>query len=200
MEVKYTELDVQNEKNAMLEEILRVKLSQIENIRQSTKSIEAYTSGIKSVSSKVKEAWREKKEECDKMLLEKKLSPDAYKYFLDVLESLNKFSTDSEAEAEKILFSKQCEINALAQEFNKLKELHKSGLEKSNEIQVAAVMAKKAAEREYRPDQDPNTPIGRAALDLMARKKAGGEDVAQEAFEGEGESRRKKKRPTEESL
>lgn len=171
METKYTDLDIQNQKNIFLEEILRQKLAQIENLKQGTKTIEAYVAGLKSISNRVKESWNNKKEESINMLLEQKLTPEAYKYFLETLESLNKFSIESEIEAEKLLFSKQCEINALSQEFNKLKELHKSGIEKLEEIKVLEVMAKKSAEREHRPDQDPNTAIGKAAIDLMARKR-----------------------------
>jgi hypothetical protein len=173
MEMKYSDLDLQKQKTELLEDLLKQKMSQANALKESMKTIEAYTTGTKDIAKKIKDVTSSKKKECLDLFVSQKINPDVYQYINDVINAYNNIVISAETESDKIVYTKQCEMNFLSQEYSRTKELQSVELNKLNDLQVAQAMEKKRSERQYRPDQDPNTPAGRAAMDLMARKKAG---------------------------
>ena len=169
-----TNIESQKSKVQTLEEVLDRKNKQLVLLKEGLKIAEALNYGVKNVSKKIEDIVSPKTPEVFQLLLEAKITPDTYKIISDMMTSIESSLKVSSQDAEKILYTRQCEINFLQSDITQLKtELAGSltvlaDLEKSVEIP-----AKEEKKTEYiRPDKNPNTRAGRASMDLAARKAA----------------------------
>jgi hypothetical protein len=103
------------------------------------------------------------------------MTGESYRFLIEILDQLSGLTQHSKQDSEKILFSRQQELNFIAQEFTKLKELYeKLNLELNKPEQTISEDKKEETKTNYiRPDQNPNTRVGKAALELQQRKKVG---------------------------
>jgi hypothetical protein len=167
--------DMLKERISLLEELMKQKISQASSLKESLKPIEAFSSATKEMSKKIEEIVNPKKHESLELLSRGKMTGESYKFLIEILDQLTGLARHSRLDSEKLLSSKQNELNFVAHEFNKLKELQAkfaSGFNKPE--QHVTEEKKEEAKVEYvRSDQNPNTRIGKAALDIQQRKKTG---------------------------
>jgi hypothetical protein len=173
--MKEMNAEVQKLKIQTFEQILEKKNQQMTTLKEQLKIAEALNYGVKNVSKKVEEVVSPKKSQVFQFLLEGKISPEVYKSIIDSFEAIESITKSSATDSEKILYTRQCEVNFLNQDMTSTKtELSQnlsilSDLEKSIEAQPV----EEAPKKEYiRPDKNPKTKIGRAAMDLAERKRA----------------------------
>lgn len=168
--------EAQKLKIQTFEQILEKKNQQLTTLKEQLKIAEALNYGVKNVSKKVEDVVSPKKSQVFQFLLEGKISPEIYKSIVDTFESVESITKSSSLDSEKILYTRQCEVNFLNADIASTKtELSQnlvilSDLEKS-ENSTPPVEDKPKSEY-VRPDKNPRTKIGRAALDLAARKAA----------------------------
>jgi hypothetical protein len=161
------------EKVSLLDELLKQKISQANSLKESMKPIEAFNAATKELCKKIEEIVKPKKVESLELISKEKISGEAYRYMTEVFESILSLTRSSKTDAEKLLFVKQQELNFLANEFTKLKEFQGKFVNELNKIELGEKEEKKEEQKpEYvRPDQNPNTKIGKAAMDIQQRKK-----------------------------
>lgn len=163
--------DSLKEKIELLEELMKQKISQANSLKESMKPIEAYNTATKELSKKVEDIVLPKKLESLDMLSNQKMSGEFYRFMIEMIDQLTGLARHSRQDVEKLLLTKQAELNFIAQEYNRLKELQ---AKLASDSRQSVVEKKEEPKSEYvRPDQNPNTRIGKAALDIQQRKKAG---------------------------
>lgn len=179
------------EKIEMMEELLKQKINHANSIKESMRPLEAFHAATKEICKKIKDIIEPKKTESLEMLSKNKMQGEAYRYLTEILNSISSVLESSHQESEKLYFTKQQELNFVANEFTKMKEIQgkmiaeinkaieetKKTESKQEEIQKEAVKESSTVEEqknpEYiRPDKNPNTRMGRAAMDLQKRKEA----------------------------
>jgi hypothetical protein len=162
-------------KISFIEELMKQKISQANSLRESLRPLEAFNTATKEMSKKIEEIVTPKKQESLELLSKAKMTGESYRFLIEILDQLSGLTQHSKQDSEKILFSRQQELNFIAQEFTKLKELYeKLNLELNKPEQTISEDKKEETKTNYiRPDQNPNTRVGKAALELQQRKKVG---------------------------
>jgi hypothetical protein len=164
----------------------------IENIKR----LDGYVLGSKESIAKVEEHIKKQKKELVELLTQKKIPQEVANLIDGVLRSTSAFAKNVAMDAERLFYSKQGEMIFLKQDIEKLSSIkanHESALtnvqkqqeEKTETKQATPVKADEPVQEKkqpVRPDKNPNTKIGRAAMDIMERKKkaAGSAQATQE--------------------
>jgi hypothetical protein len=169
-----TNIELQKSKVQTIEQILERKNGQLTALKDGLKIAEALNYGIKNVSKKIDDIVSPKTPEIFQLLLDSKISPSIYKVISDILSSIESSLRSSGQDAEKILYTRQCEINFLQTDITQLKTELAGALSVLSDLEKEPeTLVKEEKNHEYiRPDKNPNTRSGRAALDLAARKAA----------------------------
>jgi len=166
--------DFQKFKAQTIEQILDKKNNNLTSAKDGLKIAEALNYGIKNVSKKIEDIVSIKSKDIFQLLVEGKITPDVYKIILDVDLLIESTLRTSNQEAEKILYTRQCEISFLQGDISQLKsDLELTHSTQDNLEKPIDLTSEEEKKTEYiRPDKNPNTRIGRASLDLAARKEA----------------------------
>lgn len=161
------------EKVSLLDELLKQKISQANSLKESMKPVEAFNTATKDLCKKIEEIVKPKKMESLELISTEKISGEAYRFITEIFDSILGLTRSSKTDTEKLLLVKQQELNFLANEFTKLKEFQGKFINELNKIELDNKEEKKEEQKpEYvRPDQNPNTRIGKASLDIQQRKK-----------------------------
>lgn len=168
-------IEFQKLKVQTIEQFIERKNNQLTLLREGLKIAEALNYGIKNVSKKIDDIVLPKKPDVFQLLMDSKVSPDTYKMISDMMGAIESTLKSSSQDAEKILYTRQCEINFLQNDIAQLKTELESAISSLAELEkIPEPAIKEEKKTEYiRPDKNPNTRIGKAALDLAARKAAG---------------------------
>lgn len=169
------------EKMEILEELIRNKVNQANTLKESMKPIEAFGAATKEICKKINEIIDPKKVETLEMLSKGRMQGEAYRYVAEIISAISEVTDVSLRESEKMYFTKQQELNFLANEYTKLKEIHGKLVAELNKAveEVKAVEKNENKQEEtvtvskpeyVRPDQNPNTKIGRASMDLQKKR------------------------------
>lgn len=167
--------DKLKERISLLEELLKQKISQANSLKESMKPIEAYSVATKELSKKIEDIVLPKKQESLELLSKQQMSGEFFRFLFEILDQVTGSIRHTKLDIEKLLLSKQHELNFISQEFNKIKELQGKLSAELSRLESAPTEEKREEQKpEYvRPDQNPNTRIGKASIDLQQRKKAG---------------------------
>lgn len=159
----------------LVDEILVEKNQQLDSLKSSLKAVEGYVVGTKELAASNENVFLQQKKEALELLAQQKLSHDNYHVVDSVLTNFHLANKSAALEAEKLLLGRQCEIAVLIQDIEKITQRRAQLVKTIEELTVKAAIEKRK-ERGVRPDQDPTTQAGRAAIDLMARKGKGKKD------------------------
>jgi len=173
-------IDIQKSKVQTLEGILEKKNGQLTALKENLKIAEALNYGIKNVSKKIDDILAPKKPDVFALLAEEKISPAVYKMIDDILGSVDGILKTSGQESEKILYTRQCEINFLQQDIAQLKTEIAGAITVLADLERVPDSPPPKKDDYIRPDKNPNTRAGRASMDLAARKAAWKEKMSAE--------------------
>jgi hypothetical protein len=180
-------------KLVVLQEMIVEKTTQFNEMVESIKRFEGHSNGSKDLSEKIGNHIKKQQAEVAQLAVQQKLAPDISKFIEMVLESVRTFVRQACGDVERLYFSKQGEILFLQQELEKLlvskknceqslKELEalsesEVSLSSSTEDVATTPVEEKEQQptkkKRVRPDQDPTTRVGRAAMDIIERKRKG---------------------------
>jgi hypothetical protein len=172
----------------LLTELLGDRTTTLNTMIENLKRFDGYALGAKESIDKIEEHIKKQKKELVDLVTQKKIPQEVGALIEGVLRSTSIFAKNVAMDAERLFFSKQGEVIFLKQEIEKLssiKENHESALaniqKQQEEKQVEkvesqpqpTVQEKVESEKseKVRPDKNPKTKIGRAAMDIMERKK-----------------------------
>ena len=180
----------------LLTELIGDKTTSLNSMIENIKKLDGYVLGSKESISKVEEHIKKQKKELVELLTQKKIPQEVASLIDGVLRSTSAFAKNVAMDAERLFYSKQGEMIFLKQDIEKLSSIkanHESELEnvqkqqeeKAETKEVTPVKADEPVQEKkqtVRPDKNPNTKIGRAAMDIMERKKktAGSSQATQE--------------------
>ena len=180
----------------LLTELIGDKTTSLNSMIENIKKLDGYVLGSKESISKVEEHIKKQKKELVELLTQKKIPQEVASLIDGVLRSTSAFAKNVAMDAERLFYSKQGEMIFLKQDIEKLSSIkanHESELEnvqkqQEEKAETKEVTPAKADEpiqekkQPVRPDKNPNTKIGRAAMDIMERKKkaAGSSQATQE--------------------
>ena len=180
----------------LLTELIGDKTTSLNSMIENIKKLDGYVLGSKESISKVEEHIKKQKKELVELLTQKKIPQEVASLIDGVLRSTSAFAKNVSMDAERLFYSKQGEMIFLKQDIEKLSSIkanHESELEnvqkqqeeKAETKEVTPVKADEPVQEKkqpVRPDKNPNTKIGRAAMDIMERKKktAGSSQATQE--------------------
>jgi hypothetical protein len=180
----------------LLTELIGDKTTSLNSMIENIKKLDGYVLGSKESISKVEEHIKKQKKELVELLTQKKIPQEVASLIDGVLRSTSTFAKNVAMDAERLFYSKQGEMIFLKQDIEKLSSIkanHESELEnvqkqQEEKAETKEVTPAKADEpiqekkQPVRPDKNPNTKIGRAAMDIMERKKkaAGSSQTTQE--------------------
>lgn len=153
-----------------LDELLEERNRQLDLLRSSTKSVEGYVIGIKELASANDNLFLQQKRGVMDLLSQQKLPHESFQVVDSILTNFYLTNKNAAFEAEKVLLGRQCEVMLFSQEVDRLSQTKVNLTRKLEELQIKATLEKRK-ESGVRPDQDPNTHAGRAAIDLQIRKK-----------------------------
>lgn len=177
---------------SFLDGLIAEKTTQLTMMLENLKRIEAQASGAKEISDKVGIYIKRQQTDALKLAEKQQFSPEISKFFDTALEAIRGFVRATCNDAERLYFLRQGEMLCLKAEVDKLSELklqheqkvedfkkqvkpvNVEGTKETNQLDDAAKKAKKNKEEKaqrVRPDQDPTTRAGRAAMDIAERRK-----------------------------
>ena len=191
MDNKNADKDFLVNKIVVLQEMIVEKTSQFNEMVETIKRFEGHSSGSKDLSEKIGNHIKKQQADVVQLAAQQKIAPDISKFVEIVLENVRTFVRQACGDAERLYFSKQGELLFLQQEIEKLVILKKKceqsvkDLETPSEPQeissskieedVASASVeeeqKPTKKKRVRPDQDPTTRAGRAAMDIAERKR-----------------------------
>ncbi len=178
---------------SFLQEIISQKVLQFNEMLESLKKFEGYSTGSKEIVEKTSNHIKKQQAELDNLVTGQKISPEISKFISTILESVRSFVRLTCGDAERQYFSKQGELLFLQQEVEKLANTKLEYEQRIKDLDTATVKTKleetapkieslpaqdksqtgvtTAKKKRVRPDQDPTTRAGRAALDIAERRK-----------------------------
>lgn len=176
----------------LIEEIVVEKINAFNELFEKLKKLEANLEGSKTLSEKVNNHIKSQQSELAVLVNQNQISGDVSKFIVNILENTRNFLRSASGDVERLYFTKQGELIYLQKEIDNLGKLKSTYEEKLNSLEkeksdkkpdveqkdvaeisqenVATPLKKK--QKRVRPDQDPTTKAGRAAMDLAARRKA----------------------------
>jgi len=170
----------------LLGELIVEKNSHFNSLVENLKKFEGYSTGAKETADKIMNYAKTQKLEISSLSSQKKLHPELAKFAEAILDKIVIAAGAAGGEGEKLFFTKQGEAISIKQEAEKLNSLKTAHdlkikelelLKKKEEAaqQVSASSNEEKVEKKRgpkpRPDKNPNTKIGRAAMDIMERRK-----------------------------
>jgi len=171
-------------RSKLLEELITDKKTQLNSLVESLKRLEGYTVGSKELTEKLGKHVKQQKKELAELVAQEKISKDFSDFVETVLNNVVIFSKNESLESDRLFYSKQGEIVFLRQDLEKLivsKTNHdsaiKTRLEEAKQEEAKKEEAKQEVQKpkeqttRIRPDKDPTTRAGRAALDIAERRK-----------------------------
>jgi len=191
MDNKNFDKDFLANKLVVLQEMIVEKTSQFNEMVETIKRFEGHSSGSKDLSEKIGNHIKKQQADVVQLASQQKIAPDISKFVEIVLENIRTFVRQACGDVERLYFSKQGELLFLQQEIEKLviskkkceqsvkdletpPEPHEVASSKIEE-NVASVPVEERQQptkkKRVRPDQDPTTRAGRAAIDIAERKK-----------------------------
>lgn len=156
---------------ALLDELIEEKNQLLESLRTSMKGVEGYVIGVKELSTNNENLFSQHKNNVLDLLAQQRISHENYHVFDSILTSFYLTNKNAAVEAEKLLLSRQCEVAVIVKEIENISKKRQQLILRIEELNVQIAIEKRR-ENGVRPDQDPNTQAGRAAMDLVARKNA----------------------------
>lgn len=195
MKNKLTESKIEVMKN-----LLKSMEEESSALNGSVKRLDSYKFGLKDISNKFKDHVEKKRKELSIQIKEGKLNQQIANLIFNHLNDSHQFLKNESNEAEKFFNVRQGELLSLRNQIKKINDIivdlearsraeleveeNKSSLEEKSssenpsedEIEVKfdieeESQSSKAQEERIRPDKNPNTKIGRAAIDLAERKR-----------------------------
>ena len=179
------------EKIKFLEEMISERNSQFNQMLESIKRVEGYSNGAKELSEKIGNYIKKQQAELDNLKSQQKIAPDVSAFVGNILEGIRTFVRATCGDVERVYFSNQGELLFVKDDIEKL---NKKKLNHLNEVQaieakekqqevnaeenknvpaeeVDDVQQKSKKKKRVRPDKDPTTRVGRAAMDIAERRK-----------------------------
>jgi hypothetical protein len=176
-------------KASFLQEMIAEKTEQFNLMFEALKRYEGHAAGSKDVVEKFSSYIKKQQVDIEGLAVQQKLAPEISNFVKAILDGAKTCVRSICGDVEKIYFSKQGELLFLQQEIEKLiqqkltletsaKELEEAS--KTSEESVVeevtsapddGVLEKSKKKKRVRPDQDPTTRVGKAALDLASRRK-----------------------------
>lgn len=180
------------EKIKFLEEMISERNSQFNQMLESIKRVEGYSNGAKELSEKIGNYIKKQQAELDNLKSQQKIAPDVSAFVGNILEGIRTFVRATCGDVERVYFSNQGELLFVKDDIEKL---NKKKLNHLNEVQaieaeekqqevnaeenknvpaeeVDDVQQKSKKKKRVRPDKDPTTRAGRAAMDIARRRKS----------------------------
>ena len=187
MDNKNADKDFLANKIVVLQEMIVEKTSQFNEMVETIKRFEGHSSGSKDLSEKIGNHIKKQQADVVQLATQQKIAPDISKFIEIVLENVRTFVRQACGDVERFYFSKQGELLFLQQEIEKLMILKNDCEQKLNQQNSIAVQQKIESDsakvsvaietveksvkpKRVRPDQDPTTRVGRAAIDIKERK------------------------------
>lgn len=169
----------------LLSEILNEKKNSFNSMTETLKKVDGYAVGSKETTDKIEDYIRNQKKELSDLVEQGKIQNDVAMMLFKFFNNIGSVSRSISKEAEKIFHFKQGEIIFLKQEIEKLstiKTTHETVLlerEKEAEKRKSSTSEEKVEKEQprVRPDQDPKTRAGKAAIDLAERRKKARESL-----------------------
>jgi hypothetical protein len=191
MDNKNADKDFLVNKIVVLQEIIVEKTSQFNELVETIKRFEGHSSGSKDLSEKIGNHIKKQQADVVQLAAQQKIAPDISKFIEIVLENVRTFVRQACGDVERLYFSKQGELLFLQQEIEKLVISKKKCEQSVKDLEIPpepqAVASSKIEEnvasvpveerqqptkkKRVRPDQDPTTRVGRAAIDIKERKR-----------------------------
>jgi hypothetical protein len=153
----------------LLQELLANKANELKELNGKASRFEDYFSGFKDALQKMETYVRANKKGLVDLRVEGKIGTDVYGFVDNIFDSFFNVIKDLQLENERLALAKKTEITFKTSEIQSLQKIVASTTD-SNFTASSDVETKKK-ERKHRPDKDPTTRIGAAALDLTERKK-----------------------------
>jgi len=180
-------------------ELINDKNSQLNTMIENLKRLDGYALGSKESIDKIEKHIKQQKSELASLVEQNKIPKEVATLIESVLNNMMLFAKNVSLDAERLFYSKQGEMVFLKSDIEKLVKLkasHESALSKKQEEKAqqekTVVPETKENKQKTRPDKNPNTKIGKAAIDIAERKKKILETV-KEIKEGSGKRGRKPK-------
>lgn len=158
----------------ILSEIVETKTSQLNNLIEGLKRLDGYVLGSKESVEKIEKHIKQQKNELKELASQGKVSKEIFSFLDSVFNSMISFVKSVSLDAERLFFSKQGETVFLKQDIEKmvvLKKNHEVALKATEKNELKKEVEVKEEIQKIRPDKNPNTKIGRAAIDIAERKK-----------------------------
>ena len=166
----------------LLTNLTLTAIEEFNTLESNIKQVEGFAFGVKETADKFEGYMNKHKLEISSLEKEGKI-PTAVANLLNVAAtSALVFIKESAKEADRLFYVRQGEILGAKNKATKLKALHDSTKLEIEKLKIEAVISETGVEEEIgksqknkkakiRPDQNPNTKIGKAALDLAERRK-----------------------------
>lgn len=173
------------EKISFLDELIQDRQSELELLSKELYRIDDYSLGVKDSVQKIEGHVNTQKKDILELRTKQQLNVDAFNFIDGLLNSTLAATKKISLENEKISLTKKVEFASKNAEMVKLNSKKSDYLVKIEEIVnppppaplppqafVKEISTEiKVKNRKFRPDKDPNTRAGRAALDLADRRK-----------------------------
>lgn len=175
-------------KLTFIQELIAEKTEQFNSRLEALKRHEGHAAGSKDLVEKISNYIKKQQSDIDDLTAQQKLTPEISNFVKAVLEGAKSFVRLTCGDVEKVYFSKQGELLFIQQEAEKIvqqglaleariKELDEaaSGQEEKvstqEDLSTERTVDKPKKKQRVRPDQDPTTKVGRAAMDLAERRR-----------------------------
>jgi hypothetical protein len=168
---------------SLLDELITDRSKSIDNMIENVKKLDTYAAGTKEGSEKIRKLAENQKSEFAKYAEKENVDKNIVNIVEIILNNILEYTRNVSKEAENFYFAKQGELIFAKQELEKLQILkmnHNNLIndEKSKKDQIAETSLDNVAEgkeqekpKRIRPDKDPSTRVGKAAIDLAERKR-----------------------------
>lgn len=161
-------------------ELINDKNNQLNAMVENIKRLDGYVLGSKESVDKIEKHIKQQKVELNQLVSQNKLPKEVATLIDSALNSTLIFAKNICLDAERLFFSKQGEIVFLKQDIEKLNALkanHEGALSNAKKQEQVQEKQQPTPIEKVRPDKNPNTKIGKAAIDIMERKKRVMENV-----------------------
>jgi len=160
----------------ILSEIVDTKTSQLNTLIENLKRLDGYVLGSKESIEKIEKHIKQQKNELKELTAQGKISKEISSFLESVFNSISTFSKSIPLDAERLFFSKQGEISFLKQDVEKLISLKNNHESAAKNVETKKEETKEEHQR-VRPDKNPHTKIGQAAIDIAERKRKAKESL-----------------------
>jgi len=176
-------------KATFLQELIVEKNEQFNSKMEALKRYEGHVTGSKDLLEKISNYIKKQQSDVEDLVVQQKLTPEISNFVKAILEGTKSFVRLTCGDVEKIYFSKQGELLFIQQEAEKfaqqglaldarikqldevVKKQEESVLAQEVASAVDEITDKPKKKQRIRPDQDPTTKVGRAAMDLAERRR-----------------------------